>query len=266
MLSGPGTVAFGNSLKPRTDATFSQAGLYTLRLTASDGQLTSTDDVQVRIWPQNLTGERFNLPGIIQAENYHTYHNTNGYGDVIYRNHPVSPVDVFLADKEVNNYAVSDLWPGEWLAYDVDITQPGDYLLNLRAAAASSNGQVHLEIDGQNISGPITFSSRIGNYEDFQTYTKTVTLNTTGHHTLKLIADSPSNLGSQLNVVINYLEFIPNSVPPLPGDFNVDGVVDSRDFFAFLPHFNELNGNVKLVGSGLVNLFDFNYLIKVMFK
>ena len=44
---GPGTVMFGTSSVPNTTASFSAAGTYVLRLTASDGVLTSSDDLSV---------------------------------------------------------------------------------------------------------------------------------------------------------------------------------------------------------------------------
>jgi hypothetical protein len=50
--SGPGTVTFGNSSALSTSATFSTAGTYILRLTASDGALASTDSVQITVLPQ----------------------------------------------------------------------------------------------------------------------------------------------------------------------------------------------------------------------
>jgi hypothetical protein len=46
-LSGPGNVTFGNANAVDTTATFDQAGTYLLRLTASDGELTSQDEVAV---------------------------------------------------------------------------------------------------------------------------------------------------------------------------------------------------------------------------
>ncbi|MGD9637261.1 MAG: DNRLRE domain-containing protein, partial [Pirellulales bacterium] len=45
--SGPGTVSFGNASSNNTTASFSQAGTYVLRLTASDGSLSSFDDVTI---------------------------------------------------------------------------------------------------------------------------------------------------------------------------------------------------------------------------
>ncbi|MGH3136697.1 MAG: PKD domain-containing protein, partial [Gaiellaceae bacterium] len=48
-VSGPGTVTFGNASAVDTTATFSEAGQYTLRLTAFDGELTSLDEVAVSV-------------------------------------------------------------------------------------------------------------------------------------------------------------------------------------------------------------------------
>ena len=48
-LSGPGTVAFGNAGSALTTATFSVAGSYVLRLTASDGAFSASDDVAVSV-------------------------------------------------------------------------------------------------------------------------------------------------------------------------------------------------------------------------
>ncbi|HMQ23861.1 MAG TPA: PKD domain-containing protein, partial [Planctomycetota bacterium] len=47
VVSGPGTVAFGNVNAIDTTASFSAAGTYVLRLTASDGALSANDSMQV---------------------------------------------------------------------------------------------------------------------------------------------------------------------------------------------------------------------------
>src|SRR5688572_1437787 len=49
MVSGPGTVTFGNASASATTATFSTGGVYVLRLTASDGTLSSSDTVSVTV-------------------------------------------------------------------------------------------------------------------------------------------------------------------------------------------------------------------------
>ncbi len=50
-VSGTGTVTFGNASAAATTATFSAAGTYVLLLTASDGALSGSDDVQVTVNP-----------------------------------------------------------------------------------------------------------------------------------------------------------------------------------------------------------------------
>jgi hypothetical protein len=49
MQSGPGTVTFGSPDQPNTTVKFSNSGTYVLRLTASDGALSSTLDVTVNV-------------------------------------------------------------------------------------------------------------------------------------------------------------------------------------------------------------------------
>jgi hypothetical protein len=48
-VSGPGTVSFQDPTSPSTTATLSAAGSYVVRLTASDGQLSTSDDVVVQV-------------------------------------------------------------------------------------------------------------------------------------------------------------------------------------------------------------------------
>ncbi|HSV37958.1 MAG TPA: hypothetical protein VLI04_04285, partial [Nocardioidaceae bacterium] len=50
-VSGPGVVAFGNAAAVDTSASFSVAGSYVLRLSASDGQLGAQDEVTVAVSP-----------------------------------------------------------------------------------------------------------------------------------------------------------------------------------------------------------------------
>ncbi len=48
-VSGPGTATFANANAASTTATFSAAGSYLLRLTASDSQLSSSDELQITV-------------------------------------------------------------------------------------------------------------------------------------------------------------------------------------------------------------------------
>jgi hypothetical protein len=62
-VSGPAAVSFSSSNTPSTQVTFSQAGTYTLRLTATDGALTSSDDVIVTVNPRPPV----NQPPVVNA-------------------------------------------------------------------------------------------------------------------------------------------------------------------------------------------------------
>ena len=52
-VSGPGDVAFTKPNSPVTDASFTLAGTYELRLTATDSLETVSDDVTVTVFPAN---------------------------------------------------------------------------------------------------------------------------------------------------------------------------------------------------------------------
>jgi hypothetical protein len=51
LVSGPGTVVFANPSSLVTTATFSQSGAYNIRLTATDGVVTSNSDIVVNVNP-----------------------------------------------------------------------------------------------------------------------------------------------------------------------------------------------------------------------
>ena len=56
-VSGPGTVTFGNAAGAATTATFSVAGSYVLRLSASDSALTGTANVTVTVNPAGTANQ-----------------------------------------------------------------------------------------------------------------------------------------------------------------------------------------------------------------
>ena len=60
-VSGPGTVTFANAGSLSTTAAFSAAGIYVLRLTADDSDLTSSDDVTITV---NSGGAANQAPGV----------------------------------------------------------------------------------------------------------------------------------------------------------------------------------------------------------
>ena len=60
-VSGPGTTTFGNANSSATTATFTTAGVYVLRLTASDSVLSATDDIQITVNPAGGSSATLNV-------------------------------------------------------------------------------------------------------------------------------------------------------------------------------------------------------------
>jgi hypothetical protein len=72
-VSGPGTVIFANASAASTTASFSQAGTYVLRLTATDGALSRNSDLTITV----------NNPGVTKLRNDL---NADGTADILWRN------------------------------------------------------------------------------------------------------------------------------------------------------------------------------------
>ena len=58
VVSGPGTVTFGNVNAVDTTASFSVDGAYVLRLTADDSALTTADDIALTVTPAGGGGRQ----------------------------------------------------------------------------------------------------------------------------------------------------------------------------------------------------------------
>jgi hypothetical protein len=58
-VSGPGNVTFGNVNAAVTTVNFTAAGVYLLRLTASDGTFTASDDISVTVTDGGQTSLQF---------------------------------------------------------------------------------------------------------------------------------------------------------------------------------------------------------------
>jgi len=65
---------------------------------------------------------------------------------------------------------VSYVQAGEWLAYDINVPVAGTYQFEIRSARApAGNGRIRLEVDGVDVSGPLTIAST-GASHRFQTF------------------------------------------------------------------------------------------------
>jgi hypothetical protein len=143
------------------------------------------------------------IPGRIEAESYNAGGQNVGYFDTTAGNFGDytgrgDDVDIKnTADGPTVGYTAN----GEWLAYAVNVQSSGTYTPTLRVAnGMTTNGSVHLELNGSNITGPIAVPPT-GSW-DTQTTITGPTLNLTqGTHTLKVVFDvTPIDL--------NWMEFM----------------------------------------------------------
>ncbi len=148
-VSGPGMVTFGNAQSPTTTAQFSAPGTYVLRLTASDGALSSSDDVTVVINPDIV-----NLAPQVEAGGNQTIY----LGSVAQLNG--------IATDDGAGIGLTTLWsrisgPGSVtfgtpasLSSTVQFSQPGTHVLRLTASNGftSSSDTLTITVEGVNQS------------------------------------------------------------------------------------------------------------------
>ena len=176
----------------------------------------ATDDKGITSEPVNLiiiieaTSAPFNdvpyaVPGRIEAEHYdlggeglgfHEENEDGNEGDADYRG---DEVDVEVTQDTEGDYNIGYVLNGEWLAYTVNVAQDGNYDLDLRVAVDGDNRSMHLEIDEQNVSGPIAIPNTTG-YQVWETVTVEDIPLTAGEQQIRLVFDA-----NYMN--LNYMEF-----------------------------------------------------------
>jgi Carbohydrate binding module (family 6) len=141
------------------------------------------------------------IPGTIQAVNFDEGGPNVSYYDLspgndggAYRNTDVDIEKTSYFD----GYNVGWMFPGEWLAYTVNIAASGPYRLDAFVASEGPGGTFHLELDRVDITGPLT----IPNTSNWQWWTDiftTVTL-PAGAHLLRVVLDTPGASGAVGNL------------------------------------------------------------------
>ncbi|MDB5051880.1 MAG: peptidase and in, kexin, sedolisin [Fibrobacteres bacterium] len=210
-VSGP-AVTLTNANTSQPSFTPAAAGTYTFRLTVNDGAATSTDDVIITA----TTPTTFiSLPGRIQAEDYKAggegvgYHDlTAGNSGAVYR---TDGVDIQATTDVGGGYNVGWTQTGEWLAFDVNVTQGGLYNLTARlASGAAGTKSMTVTLD----NSPTVIATF--NYTDatgWQSW-KDLTVNnvnlTAGNHLLKI-----NFTAANQDLNINYLNVAAATAPEL---------------------------------------------------
>jgi chitinase len=149
-------------------------------------------------------GSRSTIPGIIEAENYDTggegvafHDSTVGNAGSMYRS---DDVDIQNTTDAGAGFNVCSITTGEWLKYSVFIPNPGFYTLEMRVARLTTgNTNLHVECDGNDITGSMTVPST-GGWQSWTTIKKTGIYLNTINQIIKLCCD-----GNDFNV--NWIKF-----------------------------------------------------------
>jgi PKD repeat protein len=192
------------------------AGFYSLTARATDNVGLNTISSPVNISVINGQAPFFGLPqtipGTIQAEDFDgggegvAYHDTdisNNGGQ--YR---TTSVDIENTGDTGGGYNVGWTASGEWLKYTVNATVDGIYSISARAASPNNGTLIHVEIDGQNVTGSMAVTNT-GNWQIYQTLTKTNISISAGQHQVQLSEDTGGGN-------YNYLIFTATSTNPPP--------------------------------------------------
>jgi len=147
------------------------------------------------------------VPGTIQAENFDEGGSGVAYADTSVANQggkyrTSDSVDIESTSDGGGGYDVGWMSPGEWLKYTVNVTTADTYDMEFRLASAGGGGTFHLEIDGVNVTGPLSVPNT-GGWQSWTTVKKTgVNLNA-GSQVWRFVADSAGGTGAFAN--LNYI-------------------------------------------------------------
>jgi hypothetical protein len=121
---------------------------------------------------QPYNGTPHAVPGRIQAEEYDQGGSGVAYSDNTAENEGGAlrtgeAVDI-SSNSAGSGYSIGYIESGEWVEYTVDVEQAGEYTLDALVASDSGGGAFHVEANGQNVSGNVSFGAT-GGWDSWET-------------------------------------------------------------------------------------------------
>jgi hypothetical protein len=104
-------------------------------------------------------------------------------------------VDLQTTSDTGGGYNLGYVKAGEWLEYTLHVDAAGTYTMDLRVAAATSNGKFHAEIDGADVTGALTMLNT-GGWQTWKTLSRSGVSLAAGDHVLRLKMDANGASGS----------------------------------------------------------------------
>ena len=130
------------------------------------------------------------VPGTIEAEDF----DIGCPGDSYYDREPENSGRQYRPNEGVDieecsagGYNIGWTYAGEWMAYTVTVKKSANYQASFYIASNFDNAKMHLECDGENITGSISIPNTSG-FQSWEVVKKTVKLDA-GQHVLKLVVD-----------------------------------------------------------------------------
>lgn len=156
------------------------------------------------------------VPALIQAEDYTSYYDTSsGNTGGQYRS---DDVDIQTTTDTGGGYNVGWSNAGEYLDYDISVSNAGNYVAQVRTATIRSNAQFFLSLNGSKIGNNVNVSNT-NNWQNYTNHEVDLGYLGTGDYKLTL-----TNANSNFNV--NWIDIertqITEPPPPPAGDCNID--------------------------------------------
>lgn len=237
----------GGSIDSNGLYTGSSAGSYTV--TATSGAVNGSAQIIV-----NSVSTGWTLPGRVEAENFNSGGQNVGYYDTSAGNtggafRPAEDVDIEGTGDAEGLYNVGWTEAGEWLEYDVS-ANASSFDLSIRAASATGGGSLRVEIDGVDVSGPISVPNT-GGWQVYESFSVANVGITPGNHTMRIHFISPG-------INLNYVDFTENTSTPTGctqsgpnGDYTVEISEDSSDpTLTFVPGYAGVGNPTTLLYYG----------------
>ncbi len=111
------------------------------------------------------------------------------------------PTDVDIEPIPGGGYNVGWIAAGEWLKYTVAVAAAGTHTLEFRVASKGAGGTFHLEVNGTNVTGPVSIPNT-GGWQSYTTIRKTGLQLPAGVQVWRFVMDSAGPNGAVGNIDI----------------------------------------------------------------
>jgi hypothetical protein len=142
-------------------------------------------------------GVAANVPGRVEMENFDEGGHGVAYLDLhgtvnggAYR--PGELVDLGTDPKAKNGWYVRDATAGEWLNYTINVTKTAVYKIQPRVKAEAQGGVFHIELDGENVTGPRIVPRALS----WKNLTIPGIAMSAGQHKIRVVMDQNSSAGT----------------------------------------------------------------------